>query len=265
MDFSFVQITDHHLTSSETELVKGYSTRFAFRTVLAHIAKQVGEQIDFIVSTGDLVDIPDEASYRALLQLVNGHESSVAAPGPVMTSFKGMEELPLYLLPGNHDDRENFFKCLFPKTPPMLHLNAAFVHKDVQFICLDWGPDTKAIAHPEMLGFLDQSLKTNLPSVLLMHHHLVPVGSRWLDGFIAEDIDRFWETVRGHAVLGIFCGHAHTSYDTVMHGIPIFGLRSTSFPFVLQDEPLGCLLPPHYRLVMIRDGVLTTRIFEVPL
>lgn len=197
--------------------------------------------------------------------MLSARNTSSEIPGPLFISAEGLYEFPMYLLPGNHDDRNNFFKCLFPKSLPAPLMNVTFSHKGIQFICLDWGPHSKATAHLEMLDFLARSLETDAPSVILMHHHLVTIGSRWLDDFIADDIARFWEIATGHNVLGIFCGHVHTTYERVVNDIPIFGLRSTAFPFVLQDEPLGCLLPPHYRLVTIQDGILTTRIFEVPL
>lgn len=265
MNFSFIQITDHHVTASETELLKGYSTRHAFRTVLRHIAQHVGYHADFIISTGDLVENPSEITYQAFLHMLNARNESSVMPGPLFISTDGFQEFPMYLLPGNHDDRSNFFKCLFPKSSPIPLMNVSFTHKGIQFICLDWGPKTKAVAHPEMLDFLVQSLETDLPSIIVMHHQSVRIGSRWLDDFIADDVNQFWEIVTGRNVLGIFSGHVHITYEKIVNDIAVFGLRSTAAPFALQDEPLACLLPPHYRLVTVQDGILTARIFEVPL
>ena len=265
MNFSFVQITDHHITPSDAELLGGYSTRHALRTVLRHIAQDVGNRADFILSTGDLVEKPSETSYQAFLQMLNARNASSEMPGPIFISAEGFQDFPMYLLPGNHDDRDNFFRCLFPKSEPIPLMKVAFVHKGIQFICLDWGPHTKATAHPEMLNFLARSLELDLPSILVMHHQLITIGSRWLDDFIADDVAQFWKIVSGQNVLGIFCGHVHTTYEKIVHGIPVYGLRSTSYSFALQDEPLACLVPPHYRLVTVQDGLLTTRIFEVPL
>jgi hypothetical protein len=42
-------------------------------------------------------------------------------------------------------------------------------------------------------------------------------------------------------------------------------LRSTGFQFARQERPLLTLESPHYRLVTIDHGVLTTRVFEVTL
>jgi hypothetical protein len=53
--------------------------------------------------------------------------------------------------------------------------------------------------------------------------------------------------------------------EQTVENIPVFGLRSTAFQFALQDHPLFCLLPPHYRLFTVEDGTLTAKVFEVRL
>jgi Icc protein len=265
MTFSFIQITDHHISDSEASLRQGFSPAYAFRAVMRHISENVANAADFIVSTGDLVEPPSDATYQTLSDMLDLHDNFAEAPGPVRISIEGIKDFPLYCLPGNHDDRSLFFRYLFPKTAPMSLMNVAFIHKGVRFICLDWGPQSKAVAHSETLDFLTRSLETDLPCVILMHHHIVALGSRWLDNFIMNEVDQFWEIVVGRNVLGILCGHAHVTYDQVYKNIPVLSLRSTAFQFALQDEPLLCLLPPHYRLVTIHNGILTTRIYQVPL
>ena len=85
-------------------------------------------------------------------------------------------------------------------------------------------------------------------------------------GWIEQTPATFHFIVKAHQVLGIFCGHAHVTYEKYISGIPVFGLRSTAPQLVVvQEEPLICIQPPHYRLVTLADGILATRIFEVPL
>lgn len=270
MTFSFVQITDHHLRDSESLLLQGYSPAYALRKVLQHIATHNASHIDFMVLSGDIVDEATDLAYENVAQMLQLQAVS-PAPGPELVTLEGLQECPMYFLPGNHDDRHHFFRHLFADTAPVPHMDVCFQHKGVQFICLDWGPRGKAIAHPGMLDFLSRSLQTDMPSILLTHHHLVPVGCRWIDAFLPnqEDHEAFWNIVSEHheRILGIFSGHAHVTYERVVNGIPVFGLRSTAPQPVLQeqDEPLLCLQPPHYRLVTVQDKVLTTRIFEVPL
>jgi 3',5'-cyclic AMP phosphodiesterase CpdA len=175
----------------------------------------------------------------------------------------------MYFLPGNHDDRELFTHYLFPdSTPPALY-NFTFEHKGIQFIFMDWGIESKAEFLPETRDFLSQALQSELPSIILCHQHVKPIGSRWLDEFIAEAIDQFWEIVAKpgtrEKVLGILCGHVHITYEESFRGIPILGLRSTAYPFARTDDILMILAPPHYRFISIQDNILTSRIYQVPI
>jgi len=268
MDFAFIHLSDHHILETETSLLRGFSPGYAFQAVLRHIARNQAGQFDFLVTTGDLVNAPTPDAYRTFERLTGLHNHS-GKPAhfaePLAASIQGLGELPLYCLPGNHDDRDNFYRHLYPQTANTSLANAAFVHKGVQFIFLDMGPEVKAKAHPETIDFLDRSLRVKMPAIVMLHHAVAPLGSAWLDAFIADDVDQFWQTVKGRGVIGVFCGHTHITYEREVAGVPVFGVRSTAIPFVLQDEPLTALLPPHYRLVTVRDGVLASQIFEVEL
>jgi 3',5'-cyclic AMP phosphodiesterase CpdA len=267
MSFSFIQITDHHLPADEADLVRGFSPAYAFRAVLRHIAGSIAPQVDFVVSTGDLAEPSTLATYQAVGCMLALEPENAAPPGPLLTSVEGLQRFPIVLMPGNHDERQPFCQAFFPHSTPLQRYNVTFIHKGVQFICLDWGAETKAVAHPETMLFLEKALQADLPAVILSHHHVTPCGSRWLDEFLADGLERFWEIVTAPQadgkVLGILCGHTHLTYEKLVEGIPVFGTRSTAFPFAHQDEPLITLQPPQYRLVTIQGGVLTTRVFEV--
>jgi Icc protein len=265
MAFSFIQITDHHLCESEGQLRLGFSPAYALRAVLRHIAEHAADRADFIISTGDLIEPSTDRAYQALRQMLDVVDQAPAAPGPYAVSIEGLRRFPLYFLPGNHDDRVVFCRNLFPPTVPTALLNATFMHQDIQFICLDWGTEAKGVIYPETLDFLKRALRNSSPSIVIMHHHLAPLGRQWLDDFIPDEANRFWDAVSGQNVLGVFCGHAHTTYELTVENTPVFGLRSTAFPFAPSDELLMCLQPPHYRLVTVQDGALNTQIVEVPL
>ncbi|MGE5375072.1 MAG: metallophosphoesterase family protein [Bacteroidota bacterium] len=266
IDFSFVQITDHHLLESEDQLREGFSPGYAMRRVMRHIAENVAAKADFIISTGDLVDPPTEATYQCALRLL-GMQSAGTLPGPKQINVEGLQDYPMYFLPGNHDDRELMTRHFFPGSSMPGLYNMTFVHKEVQFIFLDWGAESKACFQPETREFLALALKSELPTVLVCHQHVKRIGARWLDNFIADDIADFWEMllVPGvrERILAILCGHAHITYDEEYRGIPILGLRSTAYPFAKTDEPLLLLAPPHYRYIHIHDGILTSRIYQV--
>jgi Icc protein len=278
MAFRFVQVTDHHLTSRESLLTRGFSTNYAFRAVMRHIAEHAGGGTgsfgmapSFIVSTGDLGDVDPPAGYRAARRLLHAHQKAVSAPGPLTVSLNGTDETLLYVLPGNHDDLPSMTRTLFPGTRRNAassnadRLNTWFEHDGVRFVFVDWGRGAKASSTPEMFGFLSAALEGGRPAVILTHHHVAPCGAAWLDEFIADDVDRFWGALRGKNVLGVLSGHIHMTTETVVEGIPVLTVRSTCFQFAQQAQPLLTLEPPQYRIVTIDGDGLTSEVVEVAL
>jgi len=265
MDFSFIQITDHHLGASEHALNRGYATAHALGRVMDRIAQQGAHGADFLVCTGDLVNEGSDEEYAFARRFLDIQGAS-APPGPLSVSWDGLRRLPAYFMPGNHDPREGFVRNLFPGTTPAPLLNVSFAHKGVQFVCLDLGTGPRAgEVGPETLDFLRRSLAPGDPSIVLLHQHPVPVGIKWLDEALPQEVHGLWETIGKGQVLGILFGHAHATVETRVGGVPAWGLRSTNFQFAPADQPLYCLLPPHYRVVTYSSGYLSSQIHEVPL
>ena len=267
-DFAFIQITDHHLLESEEALRQGFCPGYALRMVMRHISDNVADKADFIISTGDLVEPDTDATYQCAVKLL-GIKAPAALPGPQKVNVEGLYNYPMYFLPGNHDQREMFTRYLFPESQAPDLYNFAFLHKGVQFVFMDWGAESKAFFFPETRAFLEAALQADAPSVIVCHQHVKKIGSRWLDSFLADNLDEFWDVVTGprvkEKVLAILCGHVHITYEDEYEGIPILGLRSTAYPFAKADDPVVILASPHYRYVRIQDGILTSRIYKVPL
>lgn len=261
MSLRFVQITDHHLVDGD--LLSGFSTESALRRVLQHIVAHAGP-LDFIISTGDLTERGSASEYQTLLKIL-GAERGDAYPGPLTAHGSGLNGVPVYVLPGNHDQRPELLRNLFPTGPTGERLHGWFEYRGVRFICVDWGPQAKATSTPELQAFLAAALAGAMPAVIFMHHHVAPMGYEWLDRLIADDVAAFAGWISGRRVLALFSGHAHATFENQLAGIPVYGLRATCFQFALHSEPLRCLLPPHYRIVTIEQERLTTEIVEVPL
>jgi 3',5'-cyclic AMP phosphodiesterase CpdA len=266
--FAFIQITDHHLPENEADLPRGFSPAYSLRAVLRHIAQNTAHRADFILSTGDIVDPATPLGYENLCQMLQLHPAQ-KPPGPGQITIEGLHNQAIYFMPGNHDDRALFQKYLFSQASPGSLVNTTFHHKSIQFACLDMGADAKATLFSETLEHLTQALSNELPTIIVTHHHVVPVGARWLDEFIADDIDKFWDLltspVNRKNILGVISAHSHITYDKAVEGIPVFGVRSTAFPFARVDEPLLTLMPPQYRLFEAMDGKLTSQVYEVEL
>ena len=261
--FSFIQITDHHLGESDDDRPYGYPAADTLRAVMDHIAAHAAET-DFIVSTGDLVNHPTDAAYQFLVNLL-ALSPSTGIGLPHSIHYGRLWDFPMYLMPGNHDNREAFFNNLFSGVQAE-RFNMSFLHKDVRFVCLDWGPIDRAELTPELLDFTRGALSGGEPAVLLMHHNVVPSGRPWLDRFIADDIDQFFDVLRGKNVLAMLCGHLHTSYTFEWEGVPVYGLRSTAFQFRYEGRLVPAMQPPHYRVVTVNPaGGVDSHTVEVPL
>jgi 3',5'-cyclic-AMP phosphodiesterase len=265
-DFSFIQITDHHLLESEDALRDGFCPGHALRMVMRHISDNVADKADFIISTGDLVEPDTDATYQCAVKLL-GIKAKASLPGPQKINVEGLYNYPMYFLPGNHDKREMFTRYLFPDSRAPALYNFTFEHKGVQFIFMDWGAESKAFFFPETRAFLEKALRSDISSVIVCHQHVKKIGSRWLDAFLADNLDEFWDVIAEPSVtdkvLAILCGHVHITYEDEYRGIPILGLRSTAYPFAKTDDPVVILAPPHYRYVRIQDGILTSRVYKV--
>ena len=228
MGFSFIQITDHHLGQSAEDNPHRYPANRTFSSVLEHISKNISNSVDFIISTGDLVNKPDPGSYAFARSLLNLQQAeNISAPHHI--NFEGLKNFPFYILPGNHDDRENFFKSLFTQRPPGGLMNTAFRHKGFQFIFLDWGQENKAVAYPETLDFLEKTLQNGEPSLLFTHHNIAPLGSLWVDGFIADNIEDFYKILKGKNILAIFLRASALQLSDQPAGYP--GLRTAFHRF----------------------------------
>ncbi len=171
----------------------------------------------------------------------------------------------MYFVPGNHDDAPTLQRVFFPTSVSQERMNVRFMHKGIAFVCLDWGHEARATSTAGMLDWLTAQLADGAPTVILTHHPVEPVGVRWLDQFLPQDVECFWEIIEGRNVLGILSGHFHMTTEQIALGIPVYTLRSTAFQFARHDDPLLTLEPPHYRLVTIEDGILTSRLYEVKL
>ena len=264
--FSFLQITDHHLGPSETSVRYGYAVNYTFRQTLQHLIFPAAKS-DFVISTGDLVDPPTPQGYARLLRTLGIVAPDGAFPGPLKTSYPGLEHLSLYLMPGNHDDRAQLCQSVFPQTQPSRSLSAAFEHRGVLFMCLDWGQHDQGRLYSEIEEILQAGLSRGLPTIIFSHHQLVPIGMHWMDAMLPDEAGWFWQAVQaaGRQVLGVISGHTHLNYEQHIGGIPVWGLGSTSYSFTRSDKPQALADRPYFRRFQIENGELQAQLFEVPL
>lgn len=233
-----LHITDPHLHADKTTRMRGVVTWDTFQAVLEYIAAHE-EQPAAILATGDLVQDESRAGYelfRTALEPLN---------------------VPVLAIPGNHDD------------PAVMRevLNAEPFQVDGTFRLQNWSlVMLNSYAAGQVAGRLSQSelerLRTELDTnnqrhtLICLHHHPVPMGSRWLDGIGLENAGELLAIAdRAPQVRGILWGHVHQASDQQRRNARLISTPSTCSQFLPgSDEFALDTRPPGYRRLDLQPG-----------
>jgi Icc protein len=240
----FIQITDLHLDDPPTTLKNGRdTTENLLKRVLSNISF---DETDFFICTGDLTANPSVPAYKRLISV-----------------FKHVP-LPIYCLPGNHDDPSLAVK--FTQTSN-LSWNKSITQKPWQIVLLN-SREPNAV-HGRLgnseLAFLQTCLQQqpSLHALICLHHQPVPIGSEWLDQHLIKDQQTFFSIIDKHPqVRGIIWGHIHQVFETQRDNIRLLGTPSTctqfkpnSIHFAVDTQP-----PAYRRISLYPDGKITTNV-----
>ncbi|HEX2790884.1 MAG TPA: metallophosphoesterase [Steroidobacteraceae bacterium] len=241
-----LQISDPHLFASEHGTLRGVATLASMQRVLAHAGGR-RLNIDALVCSGDIVnDEPDGYAHFAR----------------VLTEFGK----PVYCIPGNHDDPARLRSAL--SRPPFQvggHVDLGAWRVVLVDSCKP-GRVRGYISAAE-LAALDSAL-SGAPryAIVFVHHHPVPMASRWLDAVGIENADDFLRVLDAHPQLrAVSWGHVHQSFDARRHGVRLLATPSTCAQFLpLSDDFAVDARPPAYRRLTLQpDGALETEVVWV--
>ena len=153
---------------------------------------------DLVLITGDLVEHPGPVTYS--------HFRDLIAP----------LEMPVYLMPGNHDDPAAMCKCfcdtpMFPAQEP--HYQYAIEGPDFRTLMLNSHFDDSELPFfgPRRLKWLDEALaESDQPTLVAIHHPPMKTGIGFIDMVGDQWYQGFGEVLsRNPQVLKVICGHGH--------------------------------------------------------
>lgn len=200
------QLTDTHIRPEGRLAYRKVDTAAYLREAVRHLC-ELPFRIDAAIFTGDLVDFGTEAEYERLLGLM--------APLTV----------PLYPIPGNHDDRDAMRRA-FPGVAALPG------EGDLRYVA-DCGPlrlvmvdSTMAgCPHGEMtedrLAWVDAALaaEPGRPALLALHHPPFVTGIRHMDEQNCRNSEGLEKVLLRHPqALSVVCGHIHRSIFTTFAG-----------------------------------------------
>ncbi len=231
-----VQFSDLHLRAGPEGA--GAAARLA---AAVEAASALRPRADAVLLSGDVADEPSREAYELAARLL-------APLG-----------LPVYAIPGNHDDRDLLRACFAaPATPCGERVCFAVRCGALRVVACD-----STIAGSErgelggaQLGWLDRTLgeQRDVATLVALHHPPVPTGIRAMDAIAldAGDSARLEALLRDHPqVRALTCGHVHTTMVTSFAGKPLLICPSTNsaveldlrarddIPFATAAKPLG--------------------------
>ena len=172
--------------------------------------------------------------------------------------------VPVYCIPGNHDAPEIMDEVL--GIPPF-KAGGTIKNGNWSLIMLNSfspGEDSGRLEGDE-LNRLQESLMADRArhTLICVHHHPIPMGSRWLDGVGLRNSAEFFEIVdRFPQVRGILWGHVHQASDRRRKGVRLMSSPSTCSQFLPNSDDFAIdARPPGYRWLDLRDnGAIETTV-----
>jgi Icc protein len=241
-----LQITDPHLYGSASGRLRGVETDASLRAALDDAIARVPGYEAMLV-TGDLVQ-DDKTGYLRF------------------RSFFGGIQKPVLCIPGNHDEPEAMRKEL---SGAPFEICGTHTIGDWVFVMLDsydpghvGGRLTK-----NELARLDNALAgSRKHAMVCLHHHPIPMGSRWLDGVGLAEAHEFWRIIEAHThVRAVVWGHVHQAFEGTRSGVGLFATPSTGAQFLPKSDRYAVdSLPPAYRSFELHaDGRIDSQVHWV--
>ncbi len=238
-----LQFTDLHLTATAGLRVMDTDTADSLTRVLAHARKWHWPPAALLL-TGDLVhDTP--AAYATLADLLD----TLAVPA--------------MCLAGNHDERLSLQAAC---TSPQRQVEGVLRCDNWQIIGLNSAVPNAVYGElgAAQLAWLDEYLHDtpDVFTLLAVHHHPVPIGSRWLDEIGLRDGAALLSVLTRHRqVRALTCGHIHQAFAARRSHIRLLGTPSTCAQFLpaSDDFALDPAAAPGYRWFKLHpDGAFDT-------
>jgi 3',5'-cyclic-AMP phosphodiesterase len=234
-------ISDLHIRQPGELAYRRVDTAAHLQRCIAHIAAH-RPQPDIVVATGDLTDCGDPEEYEYLAKLL------------------AQLPMPLYLIPGNHDNR-SALRAAFPQHH-YLRDHEDFIQYTapagpLQLVALDTvlpGEGGGLLCRARLRWLKEQlTIYRHRPVVILMHHPPFATGIKFMDQVGLQTEFPLEPIIGRHAnVERILCGHLHRTIITRFGGTVAVTCPSPAHQVALgllpDSPPMFIMEPPGYMM-----------------
>jgi Icc protein len=244
-----LQITDTHLFASSDNDLLGIKTVVSYDAVIKHAAKKYTGQCAAVLCTGDLSQDHTAQSYLNFSERIK------------------KLNMPCFWLPGNHDQQSVMLPSLLNEG---LAQTKQIVSDHWQIILLD--SQLEGVPHGYLselqLQFLEEKLREypDKHTLIAVHHHILPVGAKWLDQHILKNSQEFMALVNKFSnVKAVLSGHVHQAFDVIHNGIRYITSPSTCVQFKPKSNDFAVDdKEPGYRyLALTKSGDIDTQVERI--
>lgn len=209
-----------------------------------------------VLVSGDLTDDGAADGYRLAKEMLAGLE------------------LPLHVLPGNHDDRARLREAFGLPGDGDEPINYTARVGDLRLVAFDSivpGQDAGDFP-PEQVRWLDEALSAEpeAPTLLALHHPPLSTGIAEWDAInlSASQREALAGVVAHHPqLLGIAGGHLHRVAASSLAGRPVLAAPSSYWqvrPNFLEGDEYGVVDTPGFAIHALRNGELYSQAESVP-
>jgi 3',5'-cyclic-AMP phosphodiesterase len=241
-----LQITDPHLYGSASGRLRGVETDSSLRTALDDAFARVPDYAAVLV-TGDLVQ-DDKSGYLRFRSI-----------------FGGLKK-PVLCIPGNHDEPEAMRKELVGAPFQICGAHQIGAWNFVMLDSYDPGHVGGRFTANELARLEDALASSPKHAMVCLHHHPIPMGSRWLDGVGLAEPGDFWRVIERHShVRAVVWGHVHQAFDGQRRDVRMFATPSTGAQFLPKSDRYAVdSRPPAYRSFELHaDGRIDSQVYWV--
>ncbi len=199
---TLLHISDTHILPNGYLVAKRLNTRKQLDTLVKYLIEHAPEYgpIDALILSGDVSDDGSLESYSCFKEIILALN------------------VPVYVVPGNHDLRENMRKSFLDEgyIPKEGRLNWHRNIGDIQLIGLDSLKEGfgEGELDSDTLFFLRTTLDRidNAPVILMLHHPPFKSGIKFMDKIgLKTGLDEFKNIVKTYpGSMRIVCGHIHS-------------------------------------------------------
>jgi Icc protein len=184
-------------------------------------------------------------------------------------------EVPVHVLPGNHDLRASLRQAFELPGEGEEPINYSAEVGELRLVLLDSivPREDRGALDAKQLRWLDEELakEPGRPTILAMHHPPLSTGIPEWDGInlVAPEREALAEVVVRHPQLrAIVGGHLHRIASSALAGCPVLSVPSTYLqilpdfdPAEFEDEDAAFWTdPPGFALHVLRDGELSSQV-----